>query len=64
MAKFSTDGARSHETGLLGMSRGGSVTKGAYILRALRIDVLGELALEALYHGGGGGFWVRDDDGC
>ena len=63
MAKFSTDGAGSHETGPLGMSGSGSVTKGADILRALRTDVFGGLALEAPYHSGGGGFRVRDDNG-
>ena len=62
MAEFSTDGAGSHETGLLGMSRSGSMAKGADILRALRTDMFGGLALEAPHHGGGGGFWVRDDD--
>ena len=62
MAKFSTNGAGSHEAGPLGMSGSSGATKRADIFRALGADVLGGLTLETAYHSGGGGFQVRDDD--
>ena len=63
MTEFSTNGAGLHKAGSLRVSRGGSVTEGAYVLWALGADVLGRLALEAPYHGWGGWFGVRDDNG-
>ena len=63
MAEFPINGAGSHEAGLLGMSGGSGATKGADILRALGADMFGGLTLETLYHRGGGGFRVRDDNG-
>ena len=63
MAKLSTDGTRAHETSALGVSWGGSLTKGANVFGALGMNMFGRLALEAPYHGGGGMFRVRDDDG-
>ena len=63
MTELSTYGTGLHETGPLGMSGGGSVAKGADVLRALRADVFGGLTLETPYHGGSGWLWVRDDDG-
>ena len=52
MTEFPTDGTRAHETGALGMSRGGHPTEGADVLGTLGADVLSRLALKALYHGG------------
>ena len=63
MTELSTDRAWAHKASLLGMSRGGSLTEGAYIFWALRVDMLSRVVLEALYHSGGGRFWVGDDDG-
>ena len=63
MAEFPINGAGLHEAGLLGMSGGSGATKGADILRALGADMFGGLTLETLYHRGGGGFRVRDDNG-
>ena len=52
MTKFSTDGTGAHETGTLGVSRGGHPAEGADVLGTLGADVLSRLALEASYHGG------------
>ena len=63
MTEFSANGAWSHETGALGMSRSGGATKGADIFRALRADMLHGLALETSDHSWGGWFRVGDDNG-
>ena len=63
MTKFSADGAGMHEAGVLGVSGGGSPTEGAYVLRALGMDVFSGLTLETLYHGESSWFGVGDDDG-
>ena len=52
MTEFPTDGTRAHEASALGMSWGGHSTEGAYVLGALRVDVLSRPALEASYRGG------------
>ena len=61
MTKFSTNGARPHETGLLGVTRGSGSTEGAYILGALRSHMFRGLTLEASC-GGGSGRFVGDED--
>ena len=63
MTKFSTDGTGAHETGTLGMSRGGHPAEGADILGALGADVFSRSALKAPYHGGCWRGRVGDIDG-
>ena len=62
MTELSTYGARAHEADALRVTRCCSLTEELYVLRPLMMDVLGGLALEALYHGRGGGFRVRNDN--
>ena len=52
MTEFSTDGTGAHETGPLGMSRGGHPAEGADVFGTLGVDVLGRVALKAPYHSG------------
>ena len=54
MTKFSTYGTGTHGESALGVSWGGQSTKGADIFGALGANMIGQLALEALYHGGCG----------
>ena len=65
MTEFSTDWARAHGAGVLGMSRGGLLTEGADILRALGTYVFQGLELEAVSDSRSGWeFWrVRDNNG-
>ena len=62
MTEFPTNGARPHDTGLLGMTGSGSMTKRADVLGALRSYVFSRLALEAAYSGGGSRF-IGNEDG-
>ena len=62
MTELAANGAWSHETGSLRVSWGGSVTKRADVLGALRSYMFSRVALEAS-HGGGSGRFVGDNDG-
>ena len=63
MTKLSENGARVHEASSLGMTRGGSLAKGADILGTLGANMFSGLALEALNNGGDGGLRVGNDNG-
>ena len=63
MTELSAYGVRAHEAGVLGVTWCCSLTEGAYIFRALRVDMLSGLSLEALYGGRGGWFGVGDNNG-
>ena len=62
MTKFSTYGTGTHVTGSLEVSRGGQSTEGADILRALGVNVVSGLTLEASYHGRCGRGGIGDID--
>ena len=63
MTEFSADRVGVHGTSALRMSRCGMLTEGAYIFRALEVDVFGGLTLETLDDGGSCGRSVGDGDG-
>ena len=57
MTELSTNGARPHVAGSLGMSWSGHPAEGAYVFWALGTYVLSGAALKAVDHGEGG--WSR-----
>ena len=63
MTEFSADGTGTHEASMLRVTGSSSSAEGADVLGALGADMLGGLALETLYHSGGGWLGVRDGDG-
>ena len=63
MTEFSTYGTGVHVAGSLRMSGGSQSTEGTNVLWALGANVVGRLALEALYHGWCGRGGVGDVDG-
>ena len=62
MTKFSANRAGAHGTGSLGVTRCSGSTKRADVLRALEVDMLSRLALEASYGGGSRGL-IGDNNG-
>ena len=62
MTELSTYGTGVHMASMLGVSRGGQLTKGADVLWTLGANVVGGSTLEALYHGGCGRSGVGNID--
>ena len=63
MTKFSADRAGAHGASVLRMSRCSMLTEGAYIFRALGVDMFSGLTLETLDNGGSCRRSIRDGDG-
>ena len=63
MTKFSTNGARTHMAGSLGVSGCGQLTEGTDVFGALGTNMVGGSTLEAPYHGRCGRGGVGDING-
>ena len=63
MTELSTYGTGAHVASTLRVSGGSQSTEGAYVLRALGVNMVGRLALEAPYHSGCGRGGVGDLNG-